>query len=301
MSESSLIPHTPEWFARLKDTLGEAACRQLGLFVIPPEWVLSVVIPIYNEKDHWRDLVDRVRAVPLRKEIVLVDDCSRDGTREQLQQLQAELPSATPDPWNKFQFIFHEKNRGKGAAVRTGLQAASGDVLIIQDADLEYDPSEYPRLLGPIIDGKADVVFGSRFLGDQPHRVLYYWHYLGNKFLTTLSNCFTNLNLTDMETCYKVFTREVIQKIDRRFSKSDSASSRKSPPRSLAIASEFSRCRSATPVALTIKARRSAGVTASKHCTASSATGCATDRSRDLPRTKSNRPSKTCSACLAFE
>ncbi len=213
MSESSLIPHTPEWFARLKDTLGEAACRQLGLFVIPPEWVLSVVIPIYNEKDHWRDLVDRVRAVPLRKEIVLVDDCSRDGTRDQLQQFQAEQQAATADPWNKFQFVFHEKNRGKGAAVRTGLQAASGDVLIIQDADLEYDPSEYPRLLGPIVDGKADVVFGSRFLGDQPHRVLYYWHYLGNKFLTTLSNCFTNLNLTDMETCYKVFTREVIQKI----------------------------------------------------------------------------------------
>lgn len=214
MSESlSLIPHTPQWFARLKETLGEAACRQLGLFVIPPEWVLSVVIPIYNEKDHWRDLVDRVRAVPLRKEIVMVDDCSRDGTRDQLQQFQTEQQSALVDPWNKFQFVFHEKNRGKGAAVRTGLQAASGDVLIIQDADLEYDPSEYPRLLGPIVDGKADVVFGSRFLGDQPHRVLYYWHYLGNKFLTTLSNCFTNLNLTDMETCYKVFTREVIEKI----------------------------------------------------------------------------------------
>ncbi|TXT39582.1 MAG: family 2 glycosyl transferase [Planctomycetota bacterium] len=213
MSDSSSIPHTPEWFARLKDTLGEAACRQLGLFVIPPDWVLSVVIPIYNEKDHWRDLVSRVRAVPLRKEIVLVDDCSRDGTRDQLQQFQAEQQSAPADPWNKFQFVFHEKNRGKGAAVRTGFQAASGDVVIIQDADLEYDPSEYPRLLAPIIEGKADVVFGSRFLGDQPHRVLYYWHYLGNKFLTTLSNCFTNLNLTDMETCYKVFTREVIQKI----------------------------------------------------------------------------------------
>lgn len=214
MSDSlSLIPHTPEWFARLKETLGEAACRQLGLFVIPPEWVLSVVIPVYNEKDHWRMLVDRVRAVPLRKEIVLVDDCSRDGTREQLQQFQADQQTAPADPWNKFQFVFHEKNRGKGAAVRTGFQAASGDVVLIQDADLEYDPSEYPRLLGPIVEGKADVVFGSRFLGDQPHRVLYYWHYLGNKFLTTLSNCFTNLNLTDMETCYKVFTREVIQKI----------------------------------------------------------------------------------------
>lgn len=154
-----LIPHTPEWFARLKDTLGEAACRQLGLFVIPPEWVLSAVIPIYNEKTYWRALVDRVRAVPIRKEIVLVDDCSRDGTRDQLQAFQAELAAATPDPWNKFQFVFHEKNRGKGAAVRTGFQAASGDVVLIQDADLEYNPDEYPRLLGPIVEGKADVVF----------------------------------------------------------------------------------------------------------------------------------------------
>ena len=208
-----LIPHTPEWFARLKETLGEAACRQLGLFVIPPEWVLSVVIPIYNEKTYWRALVDRVRAVPIRKEIVLVDDFSRDGTRDELQQFQAELTGATPDPWNSFQFAYHEKNRGKGAAVRTGFQTATGDVVLIQDADLEYNPDEYPRLLGPIVEGKADVVFGSRFLGDQPHRVLYFWHYLANKFLTTLSNCFTNLNLTDMETCYKVFTREVIQEI----------------------------------------------------------------------------------------
>lgn len=212
-NDPQLIPHTPEWYARLKETLGEAACRQLGLFVIPPEWVLSVVIPIYNEKDHWRALVDRVCAVPLRKEIVLVDDCSRDGTREQLQQFQADQESANSDGWNRFKFVFHERNRGKGAAVRTGFQSASGDVVIIQDADLEYDPSEYPRLLGPIVEGKADVVFGSRFLGDQPHRVLYWWHYLGNKFLTTLSNCFTNLNLTDMETCYKVFSREVIQQV----------------------------------------------------------------------------------------
>ncbi len=208
-----LIPYTPEWFASLRHTLGEAACRQLGFYVIPPEWMLSVVIPVYNEADHWRALVDRVKAVPIRKEIVLVDDCSRDGTREQLQQFERELSSAAPDPWNSFQFVYHEKNRGKGAAVRTGFQATRGDVVLIQDADLEYNPSEYPRLLGPIVEGKADVVFGSRFLGDQPHRVLYYWHYLGNRFLTTLSNCFTNLNLTDMETCYKVFTREVIQQI----------------------------------------------------------------------------------------
>ena len=208
-----LIPPTPEWFASLRETLGDAACRQLGFYVIPPEWMLSVVIPIYNEKDHWTSLLERVKAVPIRKEIVLVDDCSRDGTREQLQEFQATIEALPIDPWNRFRFVYHEKNRGKGAAVRTGFQSATGDVVIIQDADLEYDPSEYPRLLGPIVAGKADVVFGSRFLGDQPHRVLYYWHYLGNKFLTTLSNCFTNLNLTDMETCYKVFTREVLQQI----------------------------------------------------------------------------------------
>ncbi len=208
-----LIPHTPEWFAFLRDTLGEAACRQLGFYVIPPDWVLSVVIPVYNERETLMSLVDRVRSVPIRKELVLVDDCSRDGTRDLLQQFQAKLSAAEPDPWNSFQILYHEKNRGKGAAVRTGFQAARGNAVIIQDADLEYDPSEYPVLLHPILEGKADVVFGSRFLGDQPHRVLYYWHYLANRFLTTLSNCFTNLNLTDMETCYKVFTREVIQQI----------------------------------------------------------------------------------------
>ncbi len=208
-----LVPHTPEWFESLRETLGEAACRQLGFYVIPPEWMLSVVIPVYNEKDHWRSLLERVKAVPIRKEIVMIDDCSRDGTREQLKEFQAAIEALPTDPWNRFRFVYHEKNRGKGAAVRTGFQSATGDVVIIQDADLEYDPSEYPRLLGPIVEGKADVVFGSRFLGDQPHRVLYYWHYLGNKFLTTLSNCFTNLNLTDMETCYKVFTREVLQQI----------------------------------------------------------------------------------------
>ena len=139
-----------------------------------------------------------------------MDDCSVDGTRDLLKELEAQ---AWSDPQNRLSIFYHDKNRGKGAAVRTGFSKAKGDVMIIQDADLEYDPGEIPRLLQPIIAGKADVVFGSRFLGDQPHRVLYFWHYVGNRVLTTLSNCFTNLNLTDMETCYKLFSREVMDKM----------------------------------------------------------------------------------------
>jgi glycosyltransferase involved in cell wall biosynthesis len=181
------------------------------------------VIPVYNERDTLLDLIDRVRTVPIRKELILVDDCSTDGTRDVLKQLEdderererqssVELQQIA----NRVTVIYHEENTGKGGAVQTGFAAVRGDIVLIQDADLEYDPSEYPRLLHPIIEGKADVVYGSRFLGDQPHRVLYYWHYLGNRFLTTLSNCFTNLNLTDMETCYKVFRREVIDEIGPR-------------------------------------------------------------------------------------
>lgn len=213
-------PHSQEWFDSLRHTLGEAACRQLGFYVIPSDMLLSVVIPVYNECETLEGLLERVKQVPIRKEIVLVDDCSHDGTRDLLKKMedeQREREQAAGDDAsqmsNRLTFVYHEKNMGKGAAVRTGFGAVSGDIVIIQDADLEYDPSEYPHLLHPIIEGKADVVFGSRFLGDKPHRVLYFWHYLGNRFLTTVSNCFTNLNLTDMETCYKVCRREVIDEI----------------------------------------------------------------------------------------
>jgi len=166
---------------------------------------ISIVIPCYNEAKTIRALVDQVRASPLPdKEIIIVDDGSRDGSRDVLRTQIAPLVD---------KIIYHEVNRGKGAALRTGFAAATGDVVIPQDADLEYNPAEYPNLLQPIIDGKADVVFGSRFMGGQAHRVLYFWHMVGNKFLTLLSNMFTNLNLTDMETCYKVCRRDVLRKI----------------------------------------------------------------------------------------
>ncbi|TWT43538.1 Undecaprenyl-phosphate mannosyltransferase [Thalassoglobus neptunius] len=209
-TSSDASAYSQEWYQERKSVLGEAACRQLGLYAIPDGFRLSVVIPVYNERETLPVLLERVRAVPIPKEIVLVDDCSQDGTRDLLESYRDRELS---DEMNQIQVHFHEKNRGKGAAVTTGFSKASGDVIIIQDADLEYDPAEIPRLLQPIVDGRADVVFGSRFLGDQPHRVLYYWHYLGNKFLTTLSNAFTNLNLTDMETCYKLFSKDVMAKL----------------------------------------------------------------------------------------
>ena len=173
---------------------------------VPNDFVLSVVIPVYNEERTLAKLVDAVRAVPIRKQIILVDDCSQDGSR-------AVMETFSDDDRNTFVKLYHEVNKGKGAALRTGFAAATGDAVVVQDADLEYDPAEYPQLLAPILDGKADVVFGSRFMGGAPHRVLYYWHSVGNKFLTTLSNWFTNLNLTDMETCYKVFRTPVIREI----------------------------------------------------------------------------------------
>jgi glycosyltransferase involved in cell wall biosynthesis len=206
----NLRPWTAEWYEQQTRTIGDSACRQLGFYVIPSDMRLSVVIPVYNEEKTLRILVDKVRQVPIRKELILIDDCSKDRTRDVLKALEAE---GGQDDFNKIRIFFHDVNQGKGAALKTGFSHVEGDIVIIQDADLEYDPAEYPRLLQPIVENKADVVFGSRFLGDQAHRVLYFWHYLGNRFLTTLSNCFTNLNLSDMETCYKVFRRSVIDEI----------------------------------------------------------------------------------------
>ena len=190
-----------DWLTRV---FGEHLCRRLGIYKLPGDFTLSVVIPVYNEVHTLREILAQVRAVPIRKEIILVDDCSRDGTRELLHELERTEPD--------LRIAYHEVNRGKGAALRTGFALATGQVVIVQDADLEYDPAEYPQLIQPILEGKADVVYGSRFIGER-HRVLFFWHSMANRFLTLLSNMFTNLNLTDMEVCYKVFRREVIQGI----------------------------------------------------------------------------------------
>jgi glycosyltransferase involved in cell wall biosynthesis len=167
---------------------------------------LSVIIPCYNEKQTIGIIVDAVRNSPYPdKEIIIVDDCSTDGTMEKLK---------TSIEGSVDKVIYHERNKGKGAAIRSGIKEATGDIVIIQDADLEYDPVQYPEVIEPIISNKADVVFGSRFIGNNPHRVLYFWHRVGNGFLTLLSNVFSNLNLTDIETCYKAFRREIIQSIN---------------------------------------------------------------------------------------
>lgn len=183
----------------LQRLLGSAACRQIGIFPIPENFKLSVVIPVYNERQWVRELLRRVLEVPVPKEVILVDDFSTDGTRDILKTLESP----------EVRVFYQPKNGGKGAALREGFRHATGDVILVQDADLEYDPAEYPRLIQPIIDNQADVVFGSRFIGER-HRVLYFWHSVANFGLTTLSNMFTNLNLTDMETCYKVFRRQVL-------------------------------------------------------------------------------------------
>lgn len=205
-----LVPWSKPWYEFQKSSLGETACRQLGFYVIPDELCLSVVIPFFNEERTLEFLVNRVANVPIRKEIILVDDGSTDRSPEIAKVLENQFSS---DERNQVRIRTHPINQGKGAALKTGFSVVTGDIVIVQDADLEYDPDEFPRLLQPIVEEKADVVFGSRFLGDQPHRVLYFWHSVGNRFLTTLSNVFTNLNLTDIETCYKVFRREVIDDI----------------------------------------------------------------------------------------
>ena len=169
---------------------------------------VSVVIPVFNERETIEQVVNAVRAAPIESiEIIVVDDASTDGT----QQVLKEKISTLAD-----QIIYQPRNSGKGAALRAGFTAATGDVILVQDADLEYNPSDYPTLLAPIFSGQADAVFGSRFMGDRPHRVLYFWHMVGNRFLTLLSNMFTNLNLTDLETCYKAFRAPLVKNLDLR-------------------------------------------------------------------------------------
>jgi glycosyltransferase involved in cell wall biosynthesis len=163
---------------------------------------VSIVMPVFNERDTIRKILALVKAVPLEKEIIVVDDCSTDGTRDYLKGVND----------TEVKVLFHEVNKGKGAALRTGFAFASGDITVVQDADLEYDPQEIPYLIKPILDGKADAVFGSRFLGG-PHRVLFFWHYVGNRVLTTFSNMLTNLNLTDMETCYKAVRTDILKQL----------------------------------------------------------------------------------------
>ena len=164
---------------------------------------LSIVMPAYNEQETIRELISRVMNTPFEKEIIIVDDASTDGTQDVLRTMS--------DP--RLRIFFHDRNQGKGAALRTGFTHTTGDIILIQDTDLEYDPREYTKLIAPILDGRAEVVYGSRFMGGDAHRVLFFWHYVGNKFLTILSNMFTNLNLSDMETGYKVFKKEVLNRI----------------------------------------------------------------------------------------
>ena len=189
----------------LRDLLGRSACEQLGIFELPPEFLLSVVIPMYNEAPTIATIVARVRDSGVPCEVILVDDGSTDGTSDIAQKICEEVHDDVV-------LLKHERNQGKGAALRTGFAAARGDIVVVQDADLEYDPVDFWRLIQPIVSGQADVVYGSRFRGDS-QRALYFWHYIGNKLITLLSNMKTNLNLSDVETGYKLFRRELIQNI----------------------------------------------------------------------------------------
>ncbi len=199
-------------FELAKRLLGPTICRRLGIYLLPDDFLLSVVIPIFNEVGTIEEIIQRVRACGIPCELILVDDGSTDGTRAVLEKYRDQ---------SDVSLMRHETNQGKGAALKTGFLRARGNVVLVQDADLEYDPAEYSKLIQPIIEGHADVVYGSRFTGDS-RRVQYFWHTLGNRVLTLLSNMRTNLNLSDMEVCYKVFRRELIQKIaptlqERRF------------------------------------------------------------------------------------
>ena len=222
---------------------------------------LSIVIPVYNEVNTVDLLISAVLKVEtgLTVELVVVDDCSNDGTRAVLERAKEKHPEMV--------FLFHGRNQGKGAALRTGFAAATGDIVLVQDADLEYDPREYPRLLRPILDGHADVVFGSRFLGGGAHRVVFFWHYVGNKLLTMLSNMMTNLNLTDMEVCYKVFKREVLRTLSS--GKTGSGLRSRSPPRLPGESGAFMKCLFRITVANTRKVKKSLGKTAFAPCGAS--------------------------------
>ena len=200
LNEYLEIPTDPAARKELLLRLLGPAARKLGIYRVPDGFKLSVVIPVFNERNTVLEVLRRVRGCGLPLEIILVDDGSTDGTRAILDGLRGETD---------LRIIFHERNQGKGAALQTGFAQATGDVVIVQDADLEYDPAEFPKLIQPIVEGEADVVFGSRFTGDE-QRVLYFWHSVGNKFLTLLSNMMTNLNLTDMETCYKALRREAL-------------------------------------------------------------------------------------------